>query len=158
MGTIWGAPGEGRPIITVYVNPIRYTDQILQESDRFTIGFYPEENRDDLLRMGSRSSRSGDRLKGTRLKSPECSTVRMKRRIGCISAKSSIFWKAEKTEHERRFDPKPAEKPAFYGSSRACFFNSSMNFLAAMGRAALSLYPIAIVRVTGGSVGRRAML
>ncbi len=67
MGTIWGAPGQGKPIITVYINPLRYTYQILNDSDRFTVSFFPEERRQDLLQMGSRSGRNGDRLKGTQL-------------------------------------------------------------------------------------------
>lgn len=67
MGTIWGAPQNGRPVISVYINPLRYTYQILNDSDRFTVSFFPENSRRDLLLMGSRSGRDGDRLKGTSL-------------------------------------------------------------------------------------------
>lgn len=67
MGTIWGAPGSGRPIVTVYVNPLRYTYEILNRSEYFTVSFFPEERRKDLILMGSRSGRDGDRLKGTGL-------------------------------------------------------------------------------------------
>lgn len=71
MGTIWGSPGSGRPIITVYIHPKRYTYGILNESDRFTVSFFPEEERKNLLLMGSRSGRDGDPLKGSSLKPAE---------------------------------------------------------------------------------------
>jgi flavin reductase (DIM6/NTAB) family NADH-FMN oxidoreductase RutF len=67
MGTIWGPPSSGRPIITVYVNPLRYTYGVLNETDRFTVSFFPAERKQDLLLMGSRSGRDGDPLKGTSL-------------------------------------------------------------------------------------------
>jgi flavin reductase (DIM6/NTAB) family NADH-FMN oxidoreductase RutF len=61
LGTIWGSPGSGRPIVTVYINPLRYTYGILNESDRFTVSFFPEENKKELLILGSRSGRDGDK-------------------------------------------------------------------------------------------------
>lgn len=67
MGTIWGEPGNGRPIITVYVNPLRYTYGVLNETDRFTVSFLPEDNRRDLLLLGSRTGRNGSPLKDTSL-------------------------------------------------------------------------------------------
>ena len=67
MGTIWGYPQNGRPIVTVYVDPLRYTYEVLNQSDSFTVSFFPEERRKDLIMMGSRSGRNGDRLKGSGL-------------------------------------------------------------------------------------------
>lgn len=62
MGTLWG-----RPAVTVYVNPLRYTFDIINKSDTFTVSFFPEKNRRDLMLMGTVSGRDGDRLKGTSL-------------------------------------------------------------------------------------------
>ncbi|MBB5182722.1 flavin reductase [Catenisphaera adipataccumulans] len=67
MGTIWGAPNHGRPIVTVYINPLRYTYEVLNESDRFTVSFFPKANRPDLILMGTRTGRFGDTKKGTNL-------------------------------------------------------------------------------------------
>lgn len=67
MGTIWGAPTNGRPIVTVYINPLRYTYEFMNQSESYTVSFLPEERREDLLKMGNRSGRSGDPLKGTDL-------------------------------------------------------------------------------------------
>ena len=42
MGNIWGSMGKSRPIITVYVHPARYTSEFLNDSDTFTVSFFPE--------------------------------------------------------------------------------------------------------------------
>ena len=62
LGTIWGGPGRGRPIATVYVNPDRYTWDFLKESDVFTIAFFPERYREALGYLGSHSGRDGDKV------------------------------------------------------------------------------------------------
>ncbi|MBQ4370760.1 MAG: flavin reductase, partial [Oscillospiraceae bacterium] len=65
MGTLWG-----KSVVTVYIKPIRYTWQYMEKNDWFTVSFYPEENRQDLQIMGSRSGRDGDKaaLTGLTLK------------------------------------------------------------------------------------------
>lgn len=62
LGTIWGGPGGGRAIVTVYVNPDRYTWEFLRESDTFTVEFFPEEYRRALGYLGSHSGRDGDKV------------------------------------------------------------------------------------------------
>lgn len=62
LGTIWGGPGRGRPIATVYINPDRYTWNFLKESDVFTISFFPERYREALGYLGSHSGRDGDKV------------------------------------------------------------------------------------------------
>ncbi len=62
LGTIWGAPGKGRPIVTVYVNPERYTWDHLLESDTFTVSFFPPEYRRALSYLGTHSGRDGDKV------------------------------------------------------------------------------------------------
>jgi len=67
MGTIWGGAEKGKPILTVFVNPLRYTYEFMNKNDLFTVCFFSEKFRKELLLMGSRSGREGDRLKGTGL-------------------------------------------------------------------------------------------
>ena len=62
LGTLWG-----KPVATVYVKPIRYTWQYMEKSDIFTVGFFPEEYRSDLMIMGTKSGRDGDKTALTRL-------------------------------------------------------------------------------------------
>lgn len=62
MGTIWG-----KPVITVYVRPDRFTWGFLKDNDRFTVSFYPEACREALNMMGSLSGRDGDKAAAARL-------------------------------------------------------------------------------------------
>ena len=57
MGTIWGPPHKGKPILTVYVSPARYTHSFLEKNDYFTVSFYPEEYQKALAVMGTKSGR-----------------------------------------------------------------------------------------------------
>ncbi len=67
MGTIWGKATVGLPIVTVFINPKRFTFGILEKADRFTVSFYGEDHRHDLSLMGRRSGRDGDKLRGSHL-------------------------------------------------------------------------------------------
>ena len=62
MGTLWG-----KPVVTVYVKPIRYTYEFLENNDRFTLSFFPEEYRADLLTLGTKSGRDGNKLALTKI-------------------------------------------------------------------------------------------
>ena len=72
LGTIWGGPHKGRSIATIYVTPARYTWEYLEKNDTFTISFFPEEYRKDLLYLGSHSGREGDKVSQTSLTPMEC--------------------------------------------------------------------------------------
>ena len=50
LGTLWE-----RPVATVYVKKNRYTFAFMEESDYFTVSFYPEEQRRALSLLGSTS-------------------------------------------------------------------------------------------------------
>ena len=67
MGTIWGPPGKGKPIVTIYVSPARYTHEYLEKNDYFTVSFFPEQYRRDLSLLGSKSGRDGDKVAETSL-------------------------------------------------------------------------------------------
>ena len=62
LGTIWG-----KPVATVYVKPIRYTHQFLDQNDCFTVSFYPAEYMNTLTMLGSRSGRLGDKISASGL-------------------------------------------------------------------------------------------
>ena len=67
MGTLWGPPHKGKPVLTIYVSPARYTHRFLEENEYFTVSFFPEEYRKDLALLGSRSGRDGDKVALTAL-------------------------------------------------------------------------------------------
>lgn len=57
MGTLWS-----KPVVTVYVKPIRYTHEFMEENDYFTVSFYPEQYRNPLLLLGTKSGRDGNKV------------------------------------------------------------------------------------------------
>ncbi len=62
LGTIWTNPGKKTgATITVYVYPTRYTHEFLQQSDKFTVSFFPKSLRKQVFVLGSRSGRDGDK-------------------------------------------------------------------------------------------------
>lgn len=62
LGTIWN-----KPVVTVYVKPIRYTYEFMQKNEYFTISFYDEEYREDLNILGSKSGKDIDKIALTKL-------------------------------------------------------------------------------------------
>ncbi len=58
MGTIWN-----KSVITIYARPDRYTSQFLKENDIFTVSFFPEEYRQQLVYLGTHSGRDIDKVK-----------------------------------------------------------------------------------------------
>lgn len=66
----WGSVGElwSKDVLMVYVKPIRHTDSFLFEDDYFTVTFFNEENRKDLVVCGTKSGRDIDKVKETSLK------------------------------------------------------------------------------------------
>ncbi len=64
MTISWGGAGTlwGRPVVTVYVKPVRYTHEFMEANDFFTVSFYPEQYRKALMLLGSASGRDGDKV------------------------------------------------------------------------------------------------
>lgn len=56
LGTLWG-----KSVATVYVKPVRYTHEFMEESEYFTVSFYEEKYRSALSLLGSISGRDGDK-------------------------------------------------------------------------------------------------
>ncbi len=57
LGTLWS-----RPVATVYVRPNRYTYEFMEQSDYFTVSFFPPACRPALTLLGTRSGRDGDKV------------------------------------------------------------------------------------------------
>ena len=64
MGTIWGYPA---PALTIYVSPARQTFEYLQRNDYFTVSFFPEAYHEDVMLLGQKSGRDGNKVALTRL-------------------------------------------------------------------------------------------
>ncbi len=62
LGTLWN-----KPICTVYVCPDRYTFEFMNKYDDFTVSFFDEEYKKDLLTLGTLSGRDGDKIAKTKL-------------------------------------------------------------------------------------------
>lgn len=58
LGVLWGVP-----MATAYIRPQRYTRQFVDESEYFTLSFFPEEYRKELSLCGTRSGREVDKVK-----------------------------------------------------------------------------------------------
>lgn len=62
LGTLWG-----KPVATVYVRTSRYTHDFMDANDFFTVSFYPDECRQVLGVLGSKSGRDMDKMKDSGL-------------------------------------------------------------------------------------------
>lgn len=69
MTASWGGLGTlyGKPIAICFINPARYTYQLMETSDTYTFTFYTEAYRDALNYCGSHSGRNEDKVKGSGL-------------------------------------------------------------------------------------------
>ena len=67
LGTLWAPANNGKPIATIYIKPIRHTFSYLEANDYFTLSFFPEDYKKDLLVLGTKSGRDGDKVALTKL-------------------------------------------------------------------------------------------
>ncbi|MDD6033516.1 MAG: flavin reductase family protein [Oscillospiraceae bacterium] len=63
MTVSWGGLGVlwSKPVATIYIRPQRYTHQLLEQEELFTVSFYGEEQRAALKLCGARSGRELDK-------------------------------------------------------------------------------------------------
>ena len=63
MTISWGETGTlwGKPVVTVYVKPSRYTHEFMEKNDYFVLSFFKEEYRQSLAIMGSKSGRNNNK-------------------------------------------------------------------------------------------------
>ena len=57
LGTLWN-----KPVATVYVRTSRYTYEFLENNEYFTVSFYPEDYKNVLSVLGSKSGRDMDKM------------------------------------------------------------------------------------------------
>ncbi|NDV59792.1 DUF4468 domain-containing protein [Bacteroides sp. 519] len=69
MTASWGGLGMlyGKPIAMCFINPTRYTYQLMEKNDTYTFTFYTEAYRDALKYCGSTSGKNTDKVKGSGL-------------------------------------------------------------------------------------------
>ena len=58
FGVLWG-----RPVLTVYVAPERYTNEFMEKNEYFTVTAFPQAYKKALQYIGTHSGRDGDKLK-----------------------------------------------------------------------------------------------
>lgn len=69
MTASWGGLGMlyGKPTATCFINPTRFTYQLMEKNDTYTLTFYTEAYRDALKYCGSNSGKNADKVKGSGL-------------------------------------------------------------------------------------------
>jgi flavin reductase (DIM6/NTAB) family NADH-FMN oxidoreductase RutF len=67
LGTLWTRPGKNGAIVTAYLHPARYTREVLQQNDIFTVSFFPNEYRKALGYLGTHSGRNEDKVSASGL-------------------------------------------------------------------------------------------
>ena len=69
MTASWGGLGHlyGKPVAFCFINPSRYTYQLMEKGDTYTLSFYTETYRDALKYCGSHSGKDEDKVKGSGL-------------------------------------------------------------------------------------------
>lgn len=69
MTASWGGAGVlwGKPVVTCYIRPQRYTKAFVDAGDFFTVSFYGEQYRPQLALCGSKSGRDVDKTAETGL-------------------------------------------------------------------------------------------
>ncbi len=69
MTASWGGLGYllGKPVAFCFINPARYTYQLMEKNDTFTLTFYTEAYRKALEYCGSTSGKDTDKVKGSGL-------------------------------------------------------------------------------------------
>ena len=67
LGTLWG-----KSVATVYVRTSRYTHAFMDREDFFTLSFFPEEQRRQLVLLGTKSGREMDKMAASGLEPVAC--------------------------------------------------------------------------------------
>ncbi|MDR0429388.1 MAG: DUF4468 domain-containing protein [Tannerellaceae bacterium] len=69
MTASWGGLGFvlGKPVAFCFINPARYTYQLMEKNDTYTLTFYTEAYKEALQYCGSTSGKDTDKVKGSGL-------------------------------------------------------------------------------------------
>lgn len=99
MGEIWGMPNQSRPIVTVYVNPLRYTADYMLKHEYFSVSFFPKEYRRDLAILGSKSKRDTDKFSLTSLTPKEYMNTVIFDEANLTFICRKLYWEQFNPEH-----------------------------------------------------------
>ncbi len=60
----WGSYGElwGKPIMVAYVRPERFSHEFIEDSEYYSINFFDEKYKKDMLYLGTHSGRDEDKV------------------------------------------------------------------------------------------------
>jgi len=61
VGSLWGR-GGGKPVVTIYIRPQRYTKKFVDENALFTLSFFDKEYQKKLAYLGSHSGKEEDKV------------------------------------------------------------------------------------------------
>ena len=56
MGTLWN-----KPVVTIYIKPVRYTHNFIEDNECFVVSFYDEAYKKSLMIMGSKTGRDSNK-------------------------------------------------------------------------------------------------
>lgn len=87
LGTLWQ-----KPVATVYVKPVRHTWQYLNNNDMFSISFFAEDFRKDLMTLGTKSGRDGDKVALTNLTPVETDGIVTFKQAKITIVCKKIYW------------------------------------------------------------------
>lgn len=62
MGSLWGH-STGMPVVTIYLRPQRFSKELLDKNEYFTLCFFGGEKMKELAYLGSHSGRDEDKIK-----------------------------------------------------------------------------------------------
>ncbi len=96
IGTMWN-----KPFAQIVVRPTRYTFEFMEQYSTFTLCAFPREYQDDLLLLGTRSGRDGDKMSATGLKPTAASSVASpvyEQAELCLECKKT-YWQDFRNEH-----------------------------------------------------------
>ncbi|MBQ7560498.1 MAG: flavin reductase [Synergistaceae bacterium] len=99
MGEIWGLPNQSRPILTIYVNPLRYTAEYLLKHENFSVSFFDMKYRRDLAILGSKSGRDGDKFALTSLTPEEHEHAIIFSEANLTFICRKLYWEQFNPEH-----------------------------------------------------------
>lgn len=77
MTVSWGGIGElwGKDVVFIFIRPQRYTYELLEKTDMFSMSFFDGEYKKELGYCGKNSGRNGDKFEATGLKAIELDGV-----------------------------------------------------------------------------------
>lgn len=74
MTIAWGCIGAlwVKPVVIIFIKPIRHTYKYLEENEYFTLSFFADCYKNDLVFLGNNSGKNIDKLSFTHLTACEC--------------------------------------------------------------------------------------